>query len=505
MASHLLAIDQGTTGSTVLLVGKEGRVLAKATEEFPQHFPRPGWVEHEAEEIWQSVLHAIERAYRESGLKPSECEGIGITNQRETTLIWERRSGKPIHRALVWQDRRSAPQCQALREKGHEDFVRTRTGLVIDPYFSATKIAWLLDHVDGARARAARGELAFGTVDTFLVWRLSGGAVHVTDPSNASRTLLYDLEKGAFSQELASLFDVPFEILPSIASSSEIYAKTKGVPGLPDGIPIAAIAGDQQSALFGQGCFDEGEAKCTYGTGAFLLVQSGERIVRSSHGLLSTVAWKLGQRTFYALEGSSFVAGALIQWLRDGLGIIQNANEIDSLAGSVESSEGVVFVPALTGLGAPHWDPDARGLIHGITRGTTKAHIARAALEGIAFSVADLVQAMEADMGRPIAHLRVDGGVSQSRILLAFQADLLNAVIEKPESIESTALGAAFLAGLAVGFFSGLSELRGIISIAERYNPRIGAQERQSLRLRWMDAIERTRSSLRRTQRLGEQ
>jgi len=495
MTRHLLAIDQGTTGSTVLLLATDGRVLGRATKDFPQHFPKPGWVEHEAGEIWASVLEALRGAYAAAGESPSDCAGIGITNQRETTLVWDRGTGTPIHRAIVWQDRRTADRCRALEAAGHGALFRERTGLVLDSYFSGTKIEWILDHVDGARARAERGELAFGTIDTFLVWKLSAGAAHVTDTSNASRTLLFDLHERAFSTKLAELLHVPMAVLPKVASSSEVYATTQGVPGLPDGIPIAGMAGDQQSALFGQTCFEPGDAKCTYGTGAFLLVNTGERIVPSKNGLVTTVAWTLGGKTQYALEGSSFIAGAAVQWLRDGLGIIVSSADVEALAASVPSSDGVVFVPALAGLGAPYWDPDARGLVAGLTRGTTKAHLARATLEGVAFSVADLGRAMEADMGARIARLRVDGGASENGLLMQFQADVLDVPIDRPENVETTALGAAYLAGLAVGAFEGLDAVRRAHRVARTFMPAMSGTERSLHLGRWADGVARARSS----------
>lgn len=494
MTRHLLAIDQGTTGSTVLLLSTDGAVLGRATRELPQHFPKPGWVEHEAGEIWQSVLDALGAAYASAGASPADCLGIGITNQRETTLLWDRATGMPIHRAIVWQDRRTAERCRALKDAGLEPLFRERTGLVLDPYFSGTKIEWLLDHVEGARTRAERGELAFGTIDTFLVWKLSGGAAHVTDTSNASRTLLFDLHARAFSHELADHLRVPTSVLPTVASSSEVYARTRGVPGLPDGIPVAGIAGDQQAALFGQTCFAPGDAKCTYGTGAFLLVNTGTRIVPSKNGLVTTVAWTLGGETHYALEGSSFIAGAAVQWLRDGLGLIARSADVEALAASVPSSDGVVFVPALAGLGAPYWDPDARGVVCGLTRGTTKAHLARATLEGVALSVADLGRAMEADMGARIARLRVDGGASENALLMQFQADVLDVPVDRPANVETTALGAAYLAGLAVGAFDGLDAVRRAHRVARTFVPSMSVAERAAHLARWSDGVARARS-----------
>ena len=401
-AKHLLAIDQGTTGTTALVVSLAGETLGRHTVEFQQHFPHPAWVEHDPEQIWTSVEQAVSGALRAAKVAGDALAAIGITNQRETTVVWDKKTGKPIHRAIVWQDRRTASTCAALKEAGKEPKVREKTGLVIDAYFSGTKIAWILDEVAGARARAVAGELAFGTIDSFLVHRLTAGAVHVTDVTNASRTLLMNLARGEWDAELCATFRVPEAVLPKIVGSAEVVATTRGVGFLPDGIPIAGIAGDQQAALFGQACFAEGDAKCTYGTGAFVLMNIGDRPLLSSHGLVTTVAWKIGAAPMtYALEGSAFIAGAAVQWLRDGLGIIKSAAEVETLARKVPSSDGVAFVPALAGMGAPHWDPDARGLLTGLTRGTTAAHIARATLEGIAFEVWDL-------LGRDAERLEAD-------------------------------------------------------------------------------------------------
>jgi len=500
MTRHLLAIDQGTTGSTVLVLDTEGRVRGRGSREFPQHFPRPGEVEHEPEEIWVSVEHAIEAAYAEARLDAKDCAAIGITNQRETTLLWDRATGRAIHRAIVWQDRRTAPRCRGLEAEGLLPLFREKTGLVLDAYFSGTKIEWLLDNVPGARKRAEDGELAFGTVDSYLVWRLSGGtaaagAVHVTDTTNASRTLIFDIHALRWDAELCRHLHVPASVLPEVKGSSEIYARTQGVRGLPDGIPIAGIAGDQQAALFGQTCFTVGDAKCTYGTGAFLLVNTGDRAPVSKNGLITTVAWTIGGKTSYALEGSAFIAGAAVQWLRDGLGLIQTSADIEALASKVPSSDGVVFVPALSGLGAPHWDPDARGLIWGMTRGTTAAHIARATLEGIAFEVADLVHAMEADMGGRIARLRVDGGASQNGLLMQFQSDMLEVGIERPANVDTTALGAAYLAGLAVGVFPDLDAIVRAHRIERKFAPSMPQSERAAHRARWTDALGRARGT----------
>lgn len=452
-------------------------------------------MEHDLEEIWKGVLEAIGLALEKAGVTPAECAAIGITNQRETTAIWERSSGKPIHRAIVWQDRRTASRCQELKDAGHEPTFRERTGLVLDPYFSGTKIEWLLDHVEGARAAAERGELAMGTIDTFLTYRLTGGAVHITDATNASRTLLYDIGKGRWDEELAGTLNVPLSLLPEVRGCSEVYGETRSVPALPDGIPVAGIAGDQQAALFGQTCFQPGEAKCTYGTGAFLLMNTGEEPVASSNGLLTTIALRLGGKVTYALEGSAFIAGAAVQWLRDGLGVIRNASEIEPLARQVESAGDVVFVPALTGLGAPHWDPHARGLICGLTRDTTAAHLARATLEGIAFQVADLARAMEADAGRAMGRLRVDGGAAMNDLLVQLQADLSDVTIDRPQSVETTALGAGYLAGLAVGVFSDLEAIGAAHRIDKSFEPSMTADDRARHLRRWQDGVARARST----------
>ncbi len=494
MPRHLLAIDQGTTGSTVLVVSEDGRVLGRHTNDFPQYFPEPGWVEHEPDEIIRSVFDAIPRAYEAAGVDPKDCAGIGITNQRETAVVWERATGKPIHRAIVWQDRRTAARCRELAAAGHTPLFRSKTGLVLDSYFSGTKVEWILDHVAGARARAEQGLLAFGTIDSFLVNRLSGGAVHATDTTNASRTLLFDIQRLAWDDELLGLLRVPRTMLPEVRASSEIVAHTKGVQGLPDGIAVAGIAGDQQAALFGQTCFAVGDAKCTYGTGAFLLVNIGDRATPSKNGLVTTVAWTRNGETTYALEGSAFIAGAAVQWLRDGLGIIRQSADVEALARTVDSSDGVSFVPALSGLGAPHWDPDARGLITGITRGTKAAHIARATLEGIAFSVADLGRAMEADMGGRITRLRVDGGASENSLLMQFQADILDVPIDRPANVETTALGASYLAGLAVGLYADLDAVKKAHRIARSFESEMVAKDRSAHLSRWATAVARART-----------
>lgn len=500
LTSHILAIDQGTTGSTALVVevvdGSPGRTLGRATTEFPQHFPKPGWVSHDAREIWTSVETSVRSALKAAGLEGDGIAAIGIANQRETTLLWERATRTPIDLAIVWQCRRTSEVCDVMKsDRGLAERVRDKTGLVIDAYFSATKIAWLLDHVDGARERANDGELAFGTIDSYLVSELTGGAVHVTDVTNASRTLLMNLAAGAWDPELCALFRVPESVLPTIVGSAEIVGRTSGLGFLPDGVPIAGIAGDQQAALFGQGCFREGDAKCTYGTGAFVLMNIGGRPILSDHGLVTTAAWRVQGATTYALEGSAFTAGAAVQWLRDGLKLIGSADEIEALAGRVSSSEGVVFVPALAGLGAPHWDPDARGTITGLTRGTTAAHLARATLEGIAFEVGELLEAMVGDSGRSLKRLRVDGGAAANDILIQFQADVANVVAERPADIESTGRGAAMLAAIGASLSAGPEAAGCRLPIDVRFEPKMPPGERAAHWARWSDAVRRTRSA----------
>jgi glycerol kinase len=479
-------------------MSQEGRTLGRATREFPQHFPQPGWVEHDVAEIWRSVEAAIAGALGAAGESGADIAAIGITNQRETTLLWERDTGQPVHRAIVWQDRRTAAACQQLKQAGHEPRVREVTGLVLDPYFSGTKLAWLLDNVSGARKRAERGELAFGTVDSYLVYRLAGGgssAPHVTDATNASRTLFMDLEKLSWSPAMCELLAAPSEVLPRIVPSAGVVATTKNVAGLPDGIPIAGLAGDQHAALFGQGCLATGDAKCTYGTGAFLLVNVGSKPVPSRFGLLATLGFHTGKEAVYALEGSVFIAGAAVQWLRDGLGLIASAKEVEQLARSVPDSGGVCFVPALSGLGAPHWDADARGLISGITRGTTRAHLARATLEAIALSVNDVVTAMREDLGQPIGRLRVDGGAVENDLLLELQAGLSQMTVERPQDLESTARGAAMLAGLGAGIYSSGTEATKIVKLDRSFPDSMMDTERTARLAAWQDALGRARSA----------
>jgi glycerol kinase len=494
---YLLAIDQGTTGTTALVVpadGADARTLGRATTEFPQHFPKPGWVSHDVREIWASVETSVGDALKAAGLGAKDISAIGLTNQRETTLLWDRATRAPIDLAIVWQCRRTSDVCDEYKkDPATVARVREKTGLVIDAYFSATKIAWLLDHVAGARARADRGELAFGTIDAFLVSELTSGGVHATDVTNASRTLLMNLARGEWDPSLCSLFRVPPSVLPTIVGNAEVVGRTSGVRFLPDGIPIAGMAGDQHAALFGQACFAEGDAKCTYGTGAFALMNIGARPLLSEHGLVTTAAWRIGATTTYALEGSAFIAGAAVQWLRDGLGVVRSAADVETLARSVPSSDGVVFVPALAGLGAPHWDQGARGTITGLTRGTTAAHLARATLEGIAFEVGDLLGAMVKDARRPLTRLRVDGGAAKNDLLMQIQADLADVAVERPADVESTGRGAAMLAGIGAGLFEVADAAR--MSPPERvFRPAMPPEERAAHMSRWERALARTRS-----------
>ena len=488
MPRCVLALDQGTTSSRAILFDRRGRRLATAQEEFPQHFPEPGWVEHEPEDLWATTRRVAQRVLRQAGVKPRDVAAVGIANQRETTLLWDRTTGRPLHRAIVWQDRRTAGACMALERRGLGRLFARRTGLRLDPYFSGTKLAWLLDHVPGARARANRGELAFGTVDTWLLWKLTGGQVHATDVSNASRTLLANLRTGDWDPALTRALRIPGSVLPRILPSSGSFGTVSALPAL-RGVPIAGVAGDQQAALFGQGCFTPGMAKSTYGTGCFMLMHTGGRPVTSRHRLLSTIAWRIGARTEYALEGSVFVGGAVMQWLRDGLGLIRRSSDVEALAAQVADNGGVTIVPAFAGLGAPYWDPGARGAIVGVTRGTTAAHLARAALESIAFQTADLIGAMEADSGRRIRELRVDGGASVNNALMQFQSDLLRGAVTRPATTETTALGAAALAGLAVGFWPDRAAVAALAGRDRTFRPRRRPAEIAALRAGWERAV----------------
>ena len=489
----VIALDQGTTSSRAIVFDRKGQPAAITQEEFTQDFPRAGWVEHDPRQIWESQWQVTLAAYDSCGLHTASVAAIGITNQRETTIIWDRATGEPIHPAIVWQDRRTADICERLKSEGTEPLFREKTGLVLDPYFAGTKIRWLLDNVDGARARAERGELVFGTVDTWLVWQLTGGARHITDVSNASRTLLYNIHTGAWDDELLGVLGVPREMLPEVHSSSEVYGEVT-LDGPLKGTPIAGIAGDQQAALFGQTCFSPGMAKNTYGTGCFLLKHTGTEAVTSKNNLLTTVAWRIGDQTEYALEGSIFVGGAVVQWLRDALGLIKTAPSIEPLARQVPDSGGVYFVPAFAGLGAPHWDPYARGTITGMTRGTRAAHIARAALDSIALQSVDVLKAMEQDSGITLKELRVDGGACVDNLLMQIQADLLQTPVIRPKITETTALGAAYLAGLATGFWRDRDEIRGQWSLDRRFEPSCSAEKAEDLRRGWRRAVERARS-----------
>ena len=493
MHARILAIDAGTTGVRGFIVDGGGRIIGSGYREFTQHFPRPGWVEHDAEEIWEATLAACAEALKVSDTAPDAVTCIGITNQRETTLLYERDTLRPIHRAIVWQDRRTADRCEQLRAAGHEPLVRQRTGLVLDAYFSGTKVAWLLDTVPGARERAERGELAFATIDTWLVARLTAGATHVTEPSNASRTMLYDLGTGAFCPELCALLDVPLEVLPEIRDSSGHFGDSVPEAFLGVAAPITGIAGDQQAALFGQGAWTAGTSKNTYGTGSFLLFNTGHELVRSGAGLLTSVGWRLDGRDTYVLEGAIFVTGASVQWMRDQLGIIDHASETEALAAELPpGNEGVYLVPAFTGLGAPHWDPHARGLLIGLTRGTDRRHLARAALEAMAYQTADVVAAMTADARIELAELRVDGGAAANDLLCRFQADMLGVPVVRPRITETTVLGAAFLAGLGSGVWSSLDELAGVWQLDRRFEPRMHDTEREHLLFGWRAAVERS-------------
>jgi glycerol kinase len=492
MHDFVLALDQGTTSSRAIVFDHEGAIRAVAQQEFKQIFPQAGWVEHDPREIWKTQLATARDALAKAGLLASDLAALGITNQRETTVVWDRRTGVPIYNAIVWQDRRTAAFCDELRRAGHADLIQRKAGLVIDAYFSGSKLRWILDHVPGARERARRGELAFGTIDTWLLWNLAGGALHITDPSNASRTMLYHLEMGAWDDELLRLFDVPRELLPLVRSSSEVYGETgKELLGAP--VAISGIAGDQQAALFGQNCFTRGLAKNTYGTGCFMLMNIGSQPMPSRHQLITTVAWQASGRTDFALEGSVFIGGAVVQWLRDGLGLVKSSAQIEALAATVPDCGGVYLVPAFAGLGAPHWDQYARGTIAGLTRGTTAGHIARAALEGIAFQVADVLAVMRQDSGIAIDELRVDGGACANNLLMQFQADLLQVAVVRPKVIETTALGAAYLAGLATGFWKNRDEVHRAWRAERNFEPRMSTDEASHRRNRWAEALRRAR------------
>ncbi len=488
MQSFILALDQGTTSSRAIVFAHDGSIVSVAQKEFKQIFPQPGWVEHDPEEIWSTQLGVAAEAITKAGLSTENIHAIGITNQRETTVVWDRKTGKPIYNAIVWQDRRTADFCDELKRKNLHILIQQRTGLVVDAYFSASKVKWILDNVEGARARAEKGELCFGTVDTWLLWNLTKGQVHATDVSNASRTMLMNLQTLQWDGELEKIFNIPGNMLPQIRSSSEVYGTTQNILTATN-IPIAGIAGDQQSALFGQLCTQPGMVKNTYGTGCFMLMNTGEKAVVSKNNLLTTVAWKINGKIEYALEGSVFIAGAVVQWLRDGLGIIRSSTDIEKLAAKVTDTDGVYMVPAFTGLGAPYWNQHARGTIVGITRGTTAAHFAKAALDSIAYQTADVLKAMEADSGIEIKELRVDGGATVNNLLMQFQSDLLNTSVVRPRITETTALGAAYLAGLATGYWNSIDEIQEQWQVDRKFEPAMEEEKRQALIAGWAKAV----------------
>ena len=489
--THILALDQGTTSSRAIVFDLSGTPKCVAQREFEQIYPKPGWVEHDPMAIWTSQIEVAGEALSRSGLGPKDLAVIGITNQRETTVVWERSTGRPIHNAIVWQDRRTADTCNRLKAEGQAEVFRSKTGLVIDAYFSGTKVQWLLDNVDGARSRAEAGELAFGTIDTWLVWQLTEGRTHVTDASNASRTLLYNIHTGDWDDELLHILDVPRAILPDVRATSELLAEASVAPV--DGVAIGSVVGDQQSALFGQMCVNPGMVKNTYGTGCFTLLNTGTEAMASANGLLTTVAWRIGGRTEYALEGSVFIAGAVVQWLRDGLGVIGSSSEVEELAGSVPDNGGVLLVPAFAGLGAPHWDPYARGTILGITRGTTAGHIARAALESIAYQSADVMEAMASDSMLAASEIRADGGAAANDLLMQFQADILGLPVVRPKVLETTALGAAYLAGIAAGCWESRGEIAQQWQQEARFEPRMDVEKAEELKGRWREAVRRAK------------
>lgn len=495
MDKYILALDQGTTSSRAIVFDHAGNAVSVAQKEFTQYFPKPGWVEHDPMEIWSSQIGVAQEAISALRLSRDEIAAIGITNQRETTIVWDAATGEPVHNAIVWQDRRTADYCDSLKEKGLTGMIREKTGLIIDAYFSGTKIRWILENVPGARVRAEKGELRFGTVDSWLVWNLTGGKVHVTDVSNASRTMLFNINTLQWDQELLDLLDIPISMMPQVKSSSEVYGETSG-DVFAEGVPVAGMAGDQQAALFGQMCTEPGSVKNTYGTGCFMLMNTGTEPIMSKNNLLTTIAWKIGDTVNYALEGSIFVGGSVVQWLRDGLGIIKSSSEVEELARTVPDNGGVYFVPALTGMGAPWWDQYAKGGIHGITRGTTAGHIARAALEGIAFQTMDIVGAMEKDAGVRLSELKVDGGASRDNLLMQFQADILGADVIRPQVTETTAKGACYLAGLAVGFWDSVAEIKSQWLAERVFHPEAPEEKVNALKEGWSDAIRRTINNL---------
>ena len=493
MGKYIMALDQGTTSSRAILFNQNGELIESAQREFEQFFPHSGWVEHDASEIWTSILSVMADVLRKSDVNPDQIAGIGITNQRETTIVWDKHTGKPIYKAIVWQSRQTTEICNQLKEQGYEDVFRNKTGLLIDPYFSGTKVKWILDNVDGAREKAEKGDLYFGTVDSWLIYKLSGGKVHVTDYSNASRTLMYNIHELKWDEELLDILTIPKSMLPEVRSSSEVYAETLEHHFFGKRIPIAGAAGDQHAALFGQNCFEEGMVKNTYGTGCFMLMNTGDKAVKSDHGLLTTLAWGIDGKVEYALEGSIFVAGSAVQWLRDGLRIINKASDSERYANRVNSSEGVYMVPAFVGLGTPYWDSDARGAMFGLTRGTTKEHIIRATLDSLAYQTKDVVDAMVADSGYQLKTLRVDGGAVNNDLLMQFQSDLLGVTVERPIINETTALGAAYLAGLAVGFWNNIDDISKQRKIDHSFYTIMRSTERDNLYHGWQKAVQATR------------
>lgn len=493
MKKYILSIDQGTTGTTVIIFDKNAQEVSRSYREFPQYYPKPGWVEHNPLQIWETVIKGVEEALNKGNISPEEIAGIGITNQRETTIVWEKKTGRPYYNAIVWQCRRTAEICDRLKKRGYLKEIKKRTGLVIDAYFSATKVKWLFENIKNLRSEAKKGNVLFGTVDTYLVYNLTGGDVHITDYSNASRTMFYNINKLSWDKDILKELNIPENILPSVKPSSYIYGYTKRFPPLPDGIPISAVVGDQQAALFGQACFKEGMAKNTYGTGCFLLLNTGEKIVRSRKGLLTTIAWGLNNEIEYALEGSIFIAGAVIQWLRDELKIINSASETEEYIKEVNDTGGVYFVPAFVGLGAPYWDMYARGAIFGLTRGTKRAHIIRAALESLAYQSKDVISTMSEEAKIELKELRVDGGATANNFLMQFQADILGVPVVRPKIRETTALGAAYLAGLATGFFESKEEIQKNWQIERKFLPEMKKEEREKLYSRWKKAVERVK------------
>lgn len=495
MDKFILALDQGTTGTTVCVVDQKARILSSVNKEHPQIYPQAGWVEHDPEAIWKTVIDGIQEALNQAGVKGDQIAALGITNQRETVVMWDKDSGAPLHNAIVWQCRRTTEFCNQLKRRREAQVIKKLTGLVVDPYFSGSKIKWLLENVRGAKALARAGQVKVGTMDSFLLWRLTAGQVHKTDVSNASRTQLMNITKGDWDQELLRIFQVPIGILPQIVSSNEVFGATSGVPGLPDGIPISGVAGDQQAALFGQACFDIGASKCTFGTGSFLLMNTGPKMVNSKAGLLTTIAWQLKgeKKPTYALEGGAFICGAAVQWLRDEMQFVKTSSEIEGLARKVESTDGVYLVPAFVGLGAPYWDPEARAAIIGMTRGTGRAHFARATLEAMALQNVDILLAMEKDLGKKMRMVRVDGGAVQNDLLMQMQADFLGVTVQRPALTESTVLGAAFLAGLGVGYWSSLKEVRDIWSLQKEFKPVLSSSGRKNKLTEWHKAVERVR------------